>query len=148
MYFYTQCFMSLHHCSVCLSSLHCAMAAQIYENKRSATVTRFVTGPIVLWFPTKRAWTHQVVGFTIPVKSRDEVYEVALNAAQGSVFFHCNRGEGERGGIWLLSPHPQSVRGGFRKKGSKTWDVEITRDTNKEIGYTFGDPRAAVSRTD
>lgn len=47
---------------------------------------------------------------------------------------------GSWGGIWLLSPHPQSVRGGFRKKGTKTWDAEITA--------TFKDPCVAVLRTD
>lgn len=71
--------------------------------------------------------------FMIREQARDEVYEAALNATQGSVFFPAVEGR-ERGGvgagIWLLSPHPQCVRGGFRKKGTKTWDAEITRDGN------------------
>lgn len=85
--------------------------------------------------------------FTTQEKSRDEVYEAALNAAEGSVFFPCSGGEGEGGVFDSCLPTPSPYEVDLGRKEPKTWDAEITRDTNKEV-YTFGDPRAAASRTD
>lgn len=58
-----------------------------------------------------------------------------------------HRGGRMWGAVWLLSPHPQPVRNGFRKKRIQTCNSEITRYTPIKR-YTFWDPRAAVSRTD
>lgn len=46
--------------------------------------------------------------------ARDEVYEAALNATQGSVFFPCSRGGGKGGGggvfdSCLPTPSPYEV---------------------------------------
>lgn len=123
--------MSLHHCSACVSSSFCHH--RFIRQKDNHSNSFGSRSNSVLIFDLTCLNTPRI--FMILEWARDEVYEAALNATQGSVFFPCSRGEGkeEEGGIWLLSPHPQSVRGGFRKKGTKTWDAEITRDTNIEI---------------
>ena len=84
-------------------------------------------------------WTHQSGGVLLYARSEETKFMRRQWTQHRAPYFSpCSKRGGrkkKRGGIWLLSPHPQSVRGGFGKEegGTKTWDAEITRGTNKEI---------------
>lgn len=120
--------MSLHHCSACVSSSFChhRFIRQKYNHNNSVFDFFF------FWL---NVLEHTERIYDSGVGKRRSLWGGIERNTGLRIFSLQSRGRERRRrwGIWLLSPHPQSVRGGFRKKGTKTWDAEITRDTNIEI---------------